>query len=218
MASIEFFFDFASPYAYLANCRLPSLAEKYGYDLVYRPIDLFAAKVAAGNTAPPSVAIPPKFRYVTADLKRWADKYGVPLLMPGLGVGGPPSDELPEKKTLPRELMDSSAAHKGVFFAQQKDMTREFVGAVFRQTFGAGGAIGDENTLRSVVGELGWSEDDFYQFVQSAQADQRYAEANDEAQGRGVFGVPTMIVDDQMWWGNDRLGLLEEYLAAHSAG
>lgn len=216
MASIEFYFDFASPFAYLASCRLPSLAEKYGCELVYRPIDLFAAKVAAGNTGPPTVAIPNKFRYIATDLLRWAEKYGVPFMMPGLDATG--SGEPAKKMELPREMLDSSGAHKGVFFARQRGKAREFVDAVFGQTFGAGSFIGDEKVLRNAVAAMGWEPDEFYSFIRSAAADRRYTEANEEAQGRGVFGVPTMIVDEQMWWGNDRLGLLEEYLAAHPAG
>lgn len=55
---IDFFFDFMSPFAYLAHSQLPELARKHGYELRYRPIDLPAAKLAAGNTGPPNVSMP----------------------------------------------------------------------------------------------------------------------------------------------------------------
>ena len=55
------------------------------------------------------------------------------------------------------------------------------------------------------------------EFVHSAEAARRYEEANKSAQAHGVFGVPTMIVCEEMWWGNDRLFMLEEYLAQHPA-
>lgn len=212
MKTIEFFFDFASPYAYLAHCRLPALANQYGYSVIYKPIDLFAAKQAAGNTGPASVQIPPKFRYVATDLMRWAKKYDVPFLMPWAGKPGA-SSEPPKKMDLPKGGVDSSRAHKGVFYARERGQEGEYVASVYQATFGSGKLVGNDDVLRAVVQELGWSNDEFFAYVLSDEADSLYAEANKEAQGRGVFGVPIMIVDDQMWWGNDRLSLLEEYLA-----
>jgi len=77
--------------------------------------------------------------------------------------------------------------------------------------------VGSEELLMDVARQLGWSPEELREFVQSDAAEQRYAESTREAIRRGVFGAPTMIVDDEMWWGNDRLGLLEDYLCAHPA-
>ena len=216
MKNFEFFFDFASPYAYLANCRVPALAEKYGYELVYKPIDLIAAKRAAGNTGPATVQIPPKFRYIQSDLMRWSQKYGVPFEVPFMRKPAAASD-IPKTGDLPKSLVDSSRAHKGVFFARERGQEADYVNCVYYATFGSGRLVGNEEVLGDVAQKMGWPVDTFLDFVQCDAADRLYAEANEEAQGRGVFGVPTMIVGGEMWWGNDRLGLLEEYLAAHPA-
>ena len=212
MNTIDFYFDFISPYAYLANARLPSLAEKYGCALNYRPIDLQAAKTAAGNTGPASAQIPPKFRYATIDLMRWADKYGVPFALPQKKSDSAAGEEQ-EKVGIPRELLDSSRANKAVYFARDKGREREFIDLMYRNTFGAGILVGDDSALRNTVSELGWDVDTVFEFVHSTVAAQLYEEGNKAAQARGVFGVPTMIVDEQMWWGNDRLEMLEDYLA-----
>lgn len=217
MKTIDFYFDFISPYAYLASCRLPSIAEKYGYAINYIPIDLTAAKLAAGNTGPASAQIPPKLRYATADLMRWAKKYGVPFAL-FTKKSGASGGEPPGKVELPKELLDSSRANKAVYFARDNGREREYIELMFRNTFGAGALVGDDNVLRATINELGWDADAVFTFVHSENAARTYEEANNAAQARGVFGVPTMIVDEEMWWGNDRLDMLEEYLAQRPAG
>ena len=190
MSNIDFYFDFLSPYSYLAHCRLPELADKYGYVLTYKPIDLKAAKLAAGNTAPATAQMPVKLRYAIADLTRWAQKYGVALAFANV----PPVTE---------------RANKGMFFAMQKEQGQAYVSALWAATFGSGGEFNSDEVLGGVAGQLGWSPEEFFDFVQSDTAGRLYEECNDEAHKRGVFGAPTMMVGDEMWWGNDRLDLLE---------
>lgn len=203
MSIIDFYFDIASPYSYFANCRLPAMAESYGYTLSNRPIDLVAAKLAAGNDGPSTVQIPPKLRYVKSDFMRWSNKYGVPFNFP--------------LKDVPKGGFDSSRANKGVFFARERGEEQAYIDRVYSKTFGGGGFVGDEALLKRVAEEMGWSVDDYMGFVDSDEADRLYTESNKEAQARGVFGVPIMMIGDEMWFGNDRLDLLEEYLQANPA-
>jgi 2-hydroxychromene-2-carboxylate isomerase len=216
---IEFFFDFLSPYAYLAHCRLPTLADKYGYDLVYKPFNMPAAKRAAGNTAPPAPAIPVKFRYISADFRRWADRYGVPLNMPWLVKSDAPLETLKQGIDVPKTGLDTTRANKGMFFALDRGQGREYATRLWGGSYGAPGGplVGSDELLMDVARQLGWSAEELLDFVQSDAAEQRYAQNTEEAISRGVFGAPTMVVDEEMWWGNDRLVLLEEYLSAHPA-
>lgn len=215
MASIEFFFDFASPYAYLAHSQMPALAKKYNYELIYRPIDLIAAKKAVGNTGPATIQMPIKFRYIAKDLQRWADRYGIPFITQFDKMPPPAAGEGGKKPELPKGLIDSSRTHKGVFYAREQGKESEYVACVYQSTFGAGRMAGQPEVLEIVAQEMGWSLEDFLAYIDSDEANRIYEEANQDAQSRGVFGVPAMIVGEEMWWGNDRLGLLEEYLAAH---
>ena len=64
---------------------------------------------------------------------------------------------------------------------------------------------------------LGWDAGEFLAFTESADAEARYRASTAAAHQRGVFGVPTMLIGEEMWWGNDRLEFLEEFLAAQSA-
>lgn len=213
---IEFFFDFLSPYSYLAHCRLPALADKYGYELIYRPFNMPAAKRAAGNTAPATPAIPVKFRYACTDMRRWAEKYGVPFNMPWAVKSDASMEEL-KSIDLPKTGLDTTWANKGMFFALDRRQGRDYAERLWNGSFGSGGLVGSEELLMDVARQMGWSTEALLDFLQSDAVEKRYGENNKEAQSRGVFGAPTMIVDNEMWWGNDRLGLLEDYLAAHPA-
>ncbi|WP_321390636.1 2-hydroxychromene-2-carboxylate isomerase [Emcibacter sp.] len=197
MKNIDFYFDFISPYAYLANSQLPALAKKYGYSITYRPIDLKAAKLAAGNTGPATAQMPAKLRYAMADFTRWSKKYDVPLAFANV-------------------IPVTERANKGVFYAIEKGQAEDYVNALWRATFGSAGDFNSDELLGDVARQMGWSPEEFLEFVQSDAAASLYEEGNKAAQERGVFGAPTMMVGDEMWWGNDRLDLLEEFLAEQS--
>lgn len=191
---LDFYFDFMSPFAYLAHTQLPALAALYELQIAYHAIDLPAAKLAIGNTAPPNVSMPVKLRYLVTDMQRWARRYGVPLAFP---------------KTL-----KSARLNRGLYYAADRGCESDYVRAAWLPTWGQGGDMGDEALIADIARAMGWDAAAFLAFTESPQAQERYARDNREAQARGVFGAPTMMLDDQMWWGNDRLGFLEEHLAA----
>lgn len=197
MSAIDFYFDFTSPYAYMAHYRLPALADKYHCTINYKPIDLKAVKLACGNTGPATVEIPLKLRYVMADLMRWVKRYNAPF------------------KVGRESKFESEKANKGTFFAAERGQARDYVILLWRATYGEGGSMGSDELLADVARKLAWSPDEFLGFVQSQEAEEMYKKMGEEAHGRGVFGVPTMIVGEEMWWGNDRLDFLDEYLAAN---
>ncbi|PJJ06705.1 2-hydroxychromene-2-carboxylate isomerase [Janthinobacterium sp. 67] len=190
--TLVFYFDFMSPFAYLAHHRLTAIAERFGYVVQYKPIDLRQAKLAAGNTGPSNREIPPKLRYLATDMNRWAAAYGVPIAFP-------PS-------------FDSDRINKGLFYAVDQGQAANYVSAAWHRVWGLGGDMSDEGLLREVASELGWPADEFLASTNGTDARQRYEDNNREAQSKGVFGVPTMMVGEQMWWGNDRLNFLVEYL------
>ncbi|MBV5265025.1 2-hydroxychromene-2-carboxylate isomerase [Pinisolibacter aquiterrae] len=190
--TLDFYFDFMSPFAYLAYQRLPALVREFGLELRLNVIDLPAAKKAAGNTGPRNVDIPAKIRYLKVDLERWAQRYAVPLVFP-------PS-------------LDSARLNKGVFHALDRGAGPAYVDAAWHAVWGTGADMNDPALFERIAESLGWDEADLLSFVDSTEAEARYAAANRAAHERGVFGVPTMMVDDQMWWGNDRLEFMREYL------
>lgn len=194
---IDFYFDFISPFSYLAHQRLPGLAKRFGCALNYHAADLADLKRLAGNTAPKMTAIPLKLRYSRIDQKRWAERYGVPI--------APPSGS-----------HDSSWLNRGAFYAADRSREGEYVTAVWTKMRRDGRDLAEESTWCEIARELGWPPDDFVAFVHSEDSRARYVQSTQQAHERGVFGVPTMMIRDEMWWGNDRLDFLEEFLKSHA--
>jgi len=210
---LEFFFDFQSPFSYFAHTRLPGLADTYGYQLVYKPFNMHLAKRTAGNTTPPTPLIPAKFRYICSDFRRWAVRYGIPFTIAWEVPADAPLEGLQVK--LPAAGLDTTRVNKAMFFAIDQGKARDFATRIWAESFGAGRLVGSDEVMLDVARQLGLSTDTLLAFVESAEAERRYGDNTDEAISRGVFGAPTMMVDDELWWGNDRLAFVEDYLAAH---
>jgi 2-hydroxychromene-2-carboxylate isomerase len=194
--SIEFFVAFISPFSYLALQRLPGLAARFDYDVDYKVIDLKEIKLLAGNTGPSTRDIPIKLRYAKVDQRRWAKRYGVPITTPA--------------------HYDSLLLSRGFFFASARGKAHDYLMRAFHKVWGEGSSMIDEAMLREVASKLGWDEDEFLRFTGSNEADAQSKASTLAAHARGVFGVPTCIIDGEMWWGNDRLDFVEEYLKHRS--
>jgi len=187
---IRFYFDFASPFSYFALQRIPDIARKHGRALHYIPVDLAELKQRTGNTAPPARTMPIKIKYMKEDQRRWAKRYGVPIATPA--------------------HYNSTLLNKGAFFAIDRGKPEEYLRFAYRRVWGEGASMIDEAMLNETVQHCGWREDDFFAFIASPEAEQRYRQATREAHEAGVFGVPAMLTDGEMWWGNDRFDFLEE--------
>lgn len=194
--TLDLYFDFISPFSYFAHLKLPDLARAHGYEIAYHPIDIPTAKLAAGNYGPSNQKVPAKIRALMQDLHRWAKHYGVPFNFPS-GMAG-------------RRI------NTGTFFAIAEGKAEAYVDAGYRRLWGDGGVdAGDESFLRDLAGSVGLDAAAFMAYVDSIEGARAFEASRNEAHARGVFGSPIMIVDDQLWWGNDRLMFLEEYLREH---
>ena len=193
-ATVDFWFDFVSPYAYLMHQRLPDLCHRYGYQIDYKPIDMPKAKRAAGNTGPSNREIPSKFRYLRTDMQRWAELYGVPLQLP--------------------KSFDSARVNKGTFHALSRKQADRYSRLAWRMAWGEGGDLGSDEFLRDLAKAMGWNPDEFIEFTSSVEAQALYDVNGAEAVTRGIFGVPIVTIGEHMWWGNDRLDFLERHLKA----
>ena len=190
---IDFYFDIVSPFSYLAHCRLPTIAERQGRKIAYHVVDLAVLKLEGGNTGPTTREMALKLRYSGTDQQRWAARYGVPIERPS--AYGP------------------NRLNEGVFWAADRGEIGEYVTATWRRVWGEGGDMTDRIIMLEVATELGWNINEFLAFTESFGAESRYRASTREAHHRGVFGVPTMMIGKEMWWGNDRLGFMEEFIA-----
>jgi len=191
---LEFFYDYVSPFAYLANSQVPALVERTGAELVYRPMLLGGVMQASGNSPPFSV--PAKGRYVATDSQRWARHYGLPM---------EPNPHFPVLTILPLRaalvLLD-----EGGF--------SEFHEGVFRAMWTEGANVGEEEALTRVLEKAGL--DAAHVLARCAEPEIKEALKRNTAEAveRGAFGAPTFFVGDEMFFGNDRLDFVEEALQA----
>lgn len=192
MTVIDFYFDFASPYAYLARHALAEIAERRDAIIAYHPVDLKALKTAAGNFGPPTVQIPPKLAFANRDFERWSTRYGIPFK----GI----------RSNKARDL------NVGCLYAIEKGMAARYVEEGFKAGWGSNGALDNPALIASVATACSFDLDDFLSFIARPQAETHYQAIFETAVSRQVFGVPTMIVGRELWWGNDRLFMLDEYL------
>jgi 2-hydroxychromene-2-carboxylate isomerase len=192
---IEFYFDFISPFSYLAHHRLPDLAARHGYSLDYRVADLAELRRLAGNTGPRQTEQPLKLPYSRTDQRRWAERYGIPIKPP---VGS----------------HDSSWLNRGTFYALDRGQIAAYLDNAWTKMRRDGRDIVDEAFRRDVAKDLDWSAEEFVGYTKSEESRARYLASTRSAHERGVFGVPTMMIGNEMWWGNDRLDFLEEFLKA----
>ena len=185
---IEFFYDYLSPFSYLADTQLPAIARRTGAEIVYRPILLGAIMKATGNSGP--IPIQGKAGYNVADFQRWAKRYGVPAQF---------SPHFPFNTI--RVLRAAIAAHPHERFLA-------FHSAAFRAIWEQGQDLSKQDSLGRLLDEAG---------IDPALIDgdniKHQLRANaDEAVSRGAFGAPTFFVNGEMFWGNDRLEFVEEAL------
>jgi 2-hydroxychromene-2-carboxylate isomerase len=192
---LDFYFDFSSPYGYFAAARIDDLAARHGRAVTWRPILLGAVFKTTGQQ--PLTAIPLKGAYAKHDLHRSARLYGVPFAVPSkfpIAATGACrafyflSDHDP---ALARQL--ALELYKG-YFADDRDITSPDVIVEIATSLGI-----DRNGLTSALND-------------PALKDRLRAEV-DAAIARGVFGSPYIIVDDEPFWGADRLHHIDRWLA-----
>jgi 2-hydroxychromene-2-carboxylate isomerase len=193
---IEFFFDFSSPYSYLASEVIEPLAARYGREVDYKPVLLGAAFKVAGTR--PLTEVPLKGEYSKRDMERSARFAGVPFVLP---------------EAFP---IGAVAASRALIWLADSDVrrARAFVHAAFREYFVAGRNIADNSVLAGVLRQVGADADQVLAAVQRPELKERLKAAVDAALARGVFGAPFLFVDGEPFWGHDRLVQVERWLAS----
>ena len=198
MARVEFFYDYSSPWTYLAFTRIEELCRRHGAELVWRPI------LVGGifNTVNPSVyesrerPVPAKARYMWKDLHDWARHQDVRMTFP-------PS-------VFP---VNSVKPLRGALVALEHGCISRYSARVFAAYFGEDRDISRDDVLRPIVQEVGLDPDAFFAAIATPAAKERIRANTEECVRRGGFGSPTIFLGDDMYFGNDRLVLVEAALA-----
>lgn len=191
---IEFFFDFSSPYGYLAAQEIEALGERQFAEVVWRPFLLGASFKQTG--IPPLVEVPWKADYTKHDIAREARRIGVPYIWPD-----------------PFPFMSVAAARAFYWLdGQDSESAKQLALALFAKAFGEGGDIAHPGAVTEVAVELGHDRNAVAAGLQDPEIKQKLREVTDQALERKVFGSPFLFIDDQAFWGHDRLPHVEQWL------
>jgi 2-hydroxychromene-2-carboxylate isomerase len=186
--TLEFFFDYVSPYTYLANSQLAALDA----EVIYRPMLLGALMQSVGNQPPARLA--PRGKYLFKDVQRWADYYDVPY------------------KMNPVFPMNTIKALRVALVAQDEGLLLPVHRALFEAVWVHELDVNDETVLAGIITEAGLSADAVLARIGTDEIKAKLKSNTDEAQQRGAFGAPTFFVGQEMFFGNDRMQFVREAL------
>jgi 2-hydroxychromene-2-carboxylate isomerase len=182
---VKYYYDFKSPFSYLALAPTLDLEQSHRVALRFLPRD-FEPRAAYGGELEERQPIHWfKVRYLYADARRFANERG-------LTIRGP------------RKLFDSRLALISGLYAARHGRFAEYAPRVFERFFKRELDIEEPAALAGVIAESGLDADDFARYATS-EGDEELAQAYAEAAADGVFGVPTLIVAGEPFWGNDRI-------------
>jgi 2-hydroxychromene-2-carboxylate isomerase len=192
---IDFYFEFASPYGYLASTQIDALAGRHDRSVAWHPIMLGAAFKETG--ARPLTHTPLKGPYLLHDVPRFARLLGVPLRLP------------------PVMPMNSLAASRAWIWLDEAspDEAKGLAKALLHAHWGEGRDLSAPEAVAEVAAEIGIDRAALLAAVADQRIKDRLKEQTQAAIGRGVFGSPFVFVDGEPFWGADRLPQIEAWLA-----
>lgn len=189
---LRFCLDYLSPYAYLAWLRMPAIARKHGRELEPVPVLLAGLLNAVGSVGP--AEIPAKRVYVFKQTFRIAHEQGAPFSLP------------PSHPFNPLLSLRVTAAVDDV--AERTRLTT----ALYSAAWGQGRGIETPEQVGAVLTDAGFDARALLERAQLPEVKDRVRKNTEAALAQGAFGVPSVLVDDEMFWGVDSLGHLERYL------
>ncbi len=194
MATIEFFFDYSSPWTFYAFDRVENFCAKNDAELVWKPF------LVGGvfNKVNPSVylrrenPVPPKDAYYQKDMADWARFQGIKMIKPSIFP------------------LNSVKALRGAFVAIEEGTISAYSRACFEAYWCHDKDLSQEDVLCEIVGGVGMDADNFFAQIGDDRIKRKLFETTDEIIERGGFGSPTFFLDkSDMYFGNDRLELMQ---------
>ena len=193
-APIEFWFDFSSPYGYVASELIDGVAARHGRGVNWHPILLGPIFKAVGTA--PLVTLPIKGDYSRHDFARMARYHKVPFRLPGAFPVG------------------TQVAARAFYLISDSDPVRgrDFAGRVYRAYFAEGRDVADPAVVMELAASAGADAAALAGPLKGEAIKERMKAEVEAAMKAGVFGSPYFIVDGEPFWGVDRIPVMEEWL------
>jgi 2-hydroxychromene-2-carboxylate isomerase len=194
MAHIDYFFAAISPFTYLAGQRLEEIAARYGATITYKPLDPMALFPRTGGQLPKD-RHPSRMAYRAQEIRRWAAALGMPVNLK------------------PAFWPTNAAPASYAIIAAQKAGGGDLGGlvhAVTRACWAEERNVAEDEVIRDLLVAHGF--DAGVADREMLMAADAYVANLEEAVARGVFGIPTYVVGEEVFWGQDRLAHLDLHL------
>lgn len=186
---INFYFDFLSPYSYVAW----TWVRTQDYDFTYTPVSIPSIISHYGTLGP--AQIKPKRNYLFKDLLRYTKMNNIPFTSP---------------KNLP---FNSLYALRLALAEVSGESQKEVIDTLFRAGWEHGLDIGSDDVLREILAQKGLPVDELFAKMEAREARIHLKNNISKALEQELFGVPSFLVDEEIFWGNDSIKYLEMYLA-----
>ena len=196
--TVDFYFDFASPNAYLSHQVVPGIEERTGTKFNYIPV-LLGGIFKATNNKPPMEAffgILNKNEYQSVEMKRFQERYGIDKF-----------------KMNPHFPVMSLQIIRGAVGAQQDGYLDKYIDEVLKHMWEEPKKMDDPEVIKEAFTESGFDADRLMNQIQDPDIKAQLIENTEKAVKRGTFGIPTFFVGDDIYFGKDTLWQVEEALA-----
>jgi len=196
MIKVDYFMSHGSPWTFLGHNRLNKIVKKFNVQLNMYPVNY-------GEIFPISGGLPVSKRPLQRqkirlqELKRWAEFLNIDLI--------PEPKFFPSKSLLPSLLIIAAKIKK-----TNKDF--ELASSIMNALWVKELNIDEENSLKNIMDNLELDSEDLLSFAKSQECESIFKEYTKIAIEKNVFGAPTFIIDDQIYWGQDRLDFIERHL------
>lgn len=186
MREIDFWFSIGSTYTYLTVMRIDAMTAANGVSIRWRPFNVRAIMSEIGNS--PFVGKPVKTAYMWRDMERRAVGHGLPIRVPA-----------------PYPLAELELANRVAVVGQRDIWCADYARATYRRWFQDGLPPGEDPNLPESLYEVGQTPERVLDLARSAEIGEALAANTATAQGLGIFGSPSFVVDGELFWGDDRL-------------
>lgn len=182
---VKLFFNFRSPYCYIASKTLFAIVDNFHANIVWKPLGGWT-----GRSSPDRAKV--KVPLTRQDIKRITGKMGIPM-------NPPPITTEPTK------------AGAGSLLAEQRGLLRDYIVAMMDKEWAEGQDIGDPDVILGVGEQIGLAREELAAAIEAPEHLAKLEQNWEEAQSLGVIGVPTFVIGEDIFWGSDRI----EYVLDH---
>jgi 2-hydroxychromene-2-carboxylate isomerase len=193
---IEYYYGIPSPFAYLGSLKFQTIAEKFNAEIIEKPCDLVGGIFAKTGGIPVPQRSPQRQKYRLDEIKRWSEFLNIktnikPKFFP------PKDPHLPAKFTIAANLLGTKVV---------------FGNELLKQLWSEDKDISDEKNIEIISSKFKIDFKELSELAKSEKVSKIYTDNTEEAVEKNVFGAPTYIFNNELFWGQDRLSFLERAL------